>query len=264
LTFREVKERMVKPGRTLLGHAPRDQYRIGISDDLGMEHLWDPDDDKFKVLCRMIHVTKAALHIGYVQMMISFIFSLFFGYHYLMAISGNVSTEHWINQYTARYVSQLLFAVAIQLVLVVVMIHGVRSEKRCFLLPYIVFAAIAIIAGCAQLGNDFVNVERNNNIRGNNANTSQFISHLIATMIHAWCLSVVWRCYGYLGEKKVARQISEQLNATHAAFHYPDHFFGYVMPQPPAYADTVISAPKQNASRSIIKMDEDKQPLTIA
>lgn len=90
----------------------------------------------------MIHVTKAALHIGYVQMMISFIFSLFFGYHYLMAISGNVSTEHWINQYTARYVSQLLFAVAIQLVLVVVMIHGVRSEKRCFLLPYIVFVSL--------------------------------------------------------------------------------------------------------------------------
>uniref|UniRef100_A0AC34FJU6 Uncharacterized protein n=1 Tax=Panagrolaimus sp. ES5 TaxID=591445 RepID=A0AC34FJU6_9BILA len=243
LLFEKLKRKknMVKPGRTL-GYAPpaRDQYRIGISDDLGMEHLWDPDDDKFKVLCRMIHVTKAALHIGYVQMMISFVFSLFFGYHYLMAISGNVSTEHWINQYTARYVSQLLFAVAIQLCLVVVMIHGVRR-------------------------NDFVNVERNNNIRGNNANTSQFISHLIATMIHAWCLSVVWRCYGYLGEKKVARQISEQLNATHAAFHYPDQFFGYVqMPQPPPYADTVISAPKQNASRSIIKMEEDKQPLTIA
>jgi len=257
---------MVKPGRTLGPPPARDQYRIGISDDLGMESLWDPDHDKFKVLCRMIHVTKASLHIGYVQMMISFIFSLFFGYHYLMAISGNVSTEHWINQYTAKYVSQLLFAVAIQLVLVVVMIHGVRAERRAFLLPYIVFSAIAIIAGCAQLGTDFVNVERNNNIRGNNANTSQFISHLIATMIHAWCLSVIWRCYGYLGEKKVARQISEQLNATHAAFnYYPEQFFGYAMPQPPPYADTVIAAPRQSTPpRSIIKMDEDKQPLTIA
>jgi len=254
---------MVKPTRQFGNTAPppsREQYRIPIN-DLGMESLWDPEDEKFKVLCRMVHVSKAALHIGYVQMMISFVFSLFFGYHYLLAISGNVSTEHWINQYTARYVSQLLFAVAIQLVLVVVMIHGVRSERRNFLLPYIIFAAIAILAGCAQLGNDFVNVERNNSIRGNNANTSQFISHLIATMIHAWCLSVVWRCYGYLGEKKVARQISEQLNATHAAFHYPDQFFGY-MAQPPPYADTVIAP--QNNSRSIIKIDEDKQPLTIA
>lgn len=158
---------------------------------------------QFKVLCRMIHVTKAALHIGYVQLMISFVFSLFFGYHYVLAVTGNVSNEHWVNQYTAKYVSQLLFAVSIQLVLVVVMIHGIKSERRAFLLPYIVFvsfiavkntiiqvllfqASIAIIAGAAQLGNDFVNVERNNSIRGNNANTSQFISHLIATLIHGW------------------------------------------------------------------------------
>ena len=134
---------MVKPSRGNTAPPPsREQYRIGISDDLGT--LWDPEDEKFKVLCRMVHVTKAALHIGYVQMMISFVFSLFFGYHYLMAISGNVSTEHWINQYTARYVSQLLFAVAIQLVLVVVMIHGVRTERRNLLLPYIIFVSFCI------------------------------------------------------------------------------------------------------------------------
>lgn len=82
----------------------RDQYRIGFSDDLGVDSLWNPDDDKFKVLCRMVHVMKAALHIGYVQMMISFVFSLFFGYLYMMAITGNVVQEHWINQHNAGYV----------------------------------------------------------------------------------------------------------------------------------------------------------------
>ncbi|KAE9550791.1 hypothetical protein FO519_005994 [Halicephalobus sp. NKZ332] len=255
---------VIKPGRPVV-LPPRDQYRIRISNDLGVDSLWNPDDDKFKVLCRMVHVTKAALHIGYVQMIISFVFSLFFGYHYVMAVTGNVSQEHWINQYTAKYVSQLFFAVAVQLILVVVMIHGVRSERRALLLPYIVFAAIAIIAGFAQLASDFVNVERNvGHYRTTEQPTSQFVSHLIATLIHAWCLSVVWRCYGFLGEKKIARQISEQLTATHAAFHYPEQFYGFAtMPQPPPYADTVTTPNSEN-QRSIIKMDEDKQPLTLA
>ena len=177
--------------------------------------------------------------------------------------------------------AQLFFAVAVQLILVVVMIHGVRSERRALLLPYIVFVsrtlifsrskscfqtAIAIIAGFAQLASDFVNVNRiveQYHSTDPSNNPSQFVSHLIATLIHAWCLSVVWRCYGYLGEKKIARQISEQLNATHAAFHYPEQFYGFAaMPQPPPYADTVTQV--QDSQRSIIKIDEDKQPLTIA
>lgn len=64
--------------------------------------------EKYKVLCRMVHVTKAALHIGYIQMMISFVFSIFFGYNYLMAVSGNLSSDHWINNYTARYICTFL------------------------------------------------------------------------------------------------------------------------------------------------------------
>lgn len=49
----------------------------------------------------------------------------------------------------------------------------------------------------------------------------------------------------------MARQIGEQLSATHVAFHYGNIPYGYIgMPQPPPYADTVLSA--------------DKQPLTIA
>lgn len=50
---------------------------------------------------------------------------------------------------------------------------------------------------------------------------------------------------------QVARQIGEQLSATRVAFHYADIPYGYVaMPQPPPYAETVISA--------------DKQPVTVS
>lgn len=108
----------------------------------------------------MVHVTKAALHIGYIQMLISFAFSVFFGYHYMMAVTGNLSNDHWINQYTARYISQLLFAVSVQLILVVVMLHGLRSERRSLLLPYIAYAGVAILAGCVQLGSDFLSIDR--------------------------------------------------------------------------------------------------------
>ena len=34
---------------------------------------------------------------------------------------------------------------------VVVMIHGVRNERRSLLLPYIGYAIVAILAGCAQV-----------------------------------------------------------------------------------------------------------------
>lgn len=108
-----------------------------------------------QVICKMVHVTKAALHIGYIQMLISFAFSIFFGYHYMMAVTGNLSNDHWINQYTARYISQLLFAVSVQLILVVVMLHGIRSERRSLLLPYIGYAAVAILAGCVQVSFTF-------------------------------------------------------------------------------------------------------------
>jgi hypothetical protein len=260
--------------------ANRHQYRIGFA-DLNLDSLWDPEAEKYRVLCRMVHVTKATLHIGYIQMAISFIFSLFFAYHYLMAISGQYPIDHWINQYNPRYISQLLLAVSLQLILVVVMIHGVRTERRSLLLPYIIYASVAILAGCAQLGADIVHMDANEKQAlvaaangGGNTNgggggghsygNTQFASHLVGTMIHAWCLSVVWRCYTFLGEKKVARQIGEQLSATQAAFRYPEPhhlllhagggaiggfgaggFGGFMFPppqqSPPPYSDTVIS-----------------------
>jgi hypothetical protein len=205
----------------------------------------------------MVHVTKAALHIGYVQMMISLAFSAFFGYHYFLAVSGNLSEQHWINQYTARYISQLLFAVSVQLILVVVMLHGIRSERRSLLLPYIGYAAVAILAGCIQLGSDFLSIDRTQSPESKAYNSSQFIAHLIGTLIHAWCLHVVWRCYTFFGEKKLAHQISQQLSATQAAFHYPDQLLSCVMPSPPPYMETVETIhPPKNA-------EPEKEPLNV-
>jgi hypothetical protein len=229
--------------------------------DLTLNSLWDPDADQYKVICKMVHVTKAALHIGYIQMMISFVFSIFFGYHYLMAVTGNSSSENWVNNYSARYISQLLFAVSVQLILVVVMLHGIRSERRSLLLPYIGYAAVAILAGCAQLGSDFLSIDRSHTAEIKAYNSSQFVGHLIGTLIHAWCLSIVWKCYAFLGEKKVARQISEQLATTQAAFHYPDQLLGCVMPMPPPYSRTPAAQP-QNTEAPPTK-EEDKQPLNV-
>lgn len=63
-------------------------------------------------------------------------------------------------------------------------------------------------------------------------------------MIYSWCLSIVWRCYIYLGDKKVASRIAEQLSA----FEYPEdsQLIGYVPLQnqlPPPYVDTVLTPP---------------------
>ena len=40
-------------------------------------------------------------------------------------------------------------AISLQVVLVLVMIHGVKAERKSFLLPYIVYAAIAVLTGVA-------------------------------------------------------------------------------------------------------------------
>lgn len=32
----------------------------------------------------------------------------------------------------------------------------------------------------------------------------QLLSHVIGMCVHVWCVAVVWRCYCYLGDKKVS------------------------------------------------------------
>lgn len=71
------------------------------------------------------------------------------------------------------------------------------------------------------------------------------VRQIFGTMIYTWCLSVVWRCYTYLGDKKVASRIGEQLSSTQAAFQYPgeSQLIGYwSLPNqmPPPYADTIV------------------------
>lgn len=77
---------------------------------------------------------------------------------------------------------------------------------------------------------------------------------MIGTVIHAWCLSVVWRAYAFLGDKKVAQQISQQLSATQSAFHYPDQLLSCVLPQPPPYMEAMNAKQTQDPA-------EEKEPL---
>jgi ABC-type polysaccharide/polyol phosphate export permease len=42
-----------------------------------------------------------------------------------------------------------MLAITLQVILVVVMIHGVKTERKSFLMPYIVYAAIAVLTGTA-------------------------------------------------------------------------------------------------------------------
>jgi len=219
------------------------QYRMGFPDP-----IIDFDSDKYKVLFRTIHVSRAALYIGYCYLFLCFTFSTYFAYHYISAVSGQSSAE-WIYQYMVRYIAQLLLAIALQVIIVVVMIHGVNTERKSLLIPYITFTSITVLTGCAKIVSDLVYLDKDMEIPGIKTTTEGhgylLVSHVMGTMIQAWCLMVVWRCYGYLGERKIARQIREQMNANAAAFYYPEQFFYYsAASQPPPYTDTVVAAPQ--------------------
>jgi hypothetical protein len=56
-------------------------FGIGFSD---LEPIWNADDEKYKVFCRGVHCSKATVYIGYVQLAISFMFSMLFAHHYVM------------------------------------------------------------------------------------------------------------------------------------------------------------------------------------
>lgn len=114
-----------------------------------------------------------------------------------------------------------------------------------------------------KIATDFMNIDRNPTPEQRHYASSQFVGHLVGTVIHAWCLSVVWRCYCFLGEKKVARQIGQQLSATHHAFQYPDQLLGCAFPvMPPAYAEVVsYAAPPQ--APTTLTADQQQAPATI-
>ncbi|MCP9260093.1 Zinc finger protein 62 [Dirofilaria immitis] len=245
--------------------------RVG---DVNLDDFWNANADKYKCCCRTFHVVRASLFIAYAQMLITFVFALFFTFYYIQATNGRLTPDHWINQLGERYISSLLFAVTLQLLLLLLLVHGIRTERRSFLLPFIVFALIAVLLGFAQIGNDlfgFMHPSSLTHLMYNNKipfsiNTlqlgvvpsssmlmeprklgrvpssttvmpllfTQFFSHLTGTLFQLWCVATVWRCYGFLGDKKVVRRIEEQLSTTQVAFHYDDIPHEYnAMSQPP-------------------------------
>jgi len=55
-----------------------------------------------------------------------------------------------------------MLAITLQVILVVIMIHGVKTERKSFLMPYIVYSAIAVLTGTAGVAffnlSDFYNI----------------------------------------------------------------------------------------------------------
>ena len=228
------------------GNLPLSQESGQFGNEL--DGIWDENAEKYKCCCRTVHVKKAALFIGYAQMFVTLFASVFVAYYYFQAMNEATDSEHWIGKLNNRYLTSFLFAFSLQLLLTLTLVQGIRTERASFLLPFIIFTSIAILLGIGQLAHDLLN-RGGQNFQTYSAR--QLNAHFFGTLIHVWCVVVIWRCYRFLGDKKVARQISNQLSTTHLAFHYNDVPYGYVaMPQPPPYADTVISG--------------TKQPLTIA
>ncbi|KAL7079843.1 hypothetical protein ACQ4LE_000718 [Meloidogyne hapla] len=226
------------------GGRPHQRIRIGFSD---LEPLWNAEDEKYKVFCRSVHVSKAALYVSYVQLVASFMFSIFFAYNYMMIASVQTpSADSWVETFNNRYMSQLMMAVTLHVLLLVVLIHGIKTARKSLLMPYIVYAAITVLTGLVGVVNDIFYLDSHIMQDGgtNSMVRSQLRRHLFGTIVQAWFLSIIWRCYGYLGDKKVARQIRDQMCSTASAFRYPENLMcsGYaLMQQPPPYVDTVMS-----------------------
>ncbi|VDN01481.1 unnamed protein product [Thelazia callipaeda] len=204
-----------------------------------IDDFWNANADKYKCCCRKVHVVRASLYIAYAQMLITFVFALFFGFRYIQAITGRLALDHWMNQFGEPLVFSLLFAITLQMLVGLFLIHGIRTERRTLLLPYIVLALMSAVLGSFQYINKICFISTI-------IIFSNFFAHLVGTMFQMWCVLTIWRCYSFLGDKKVVQHIGDQLSTTHVPFRYDNIQHEYnVMVQPPPYADTVISADKQ-------------------
>uniref|UniRef100_A0A0K0E9M6 Uncharacterized protein n=1 Tax=Strongyloides stercoralis TaxID=6248 RepID=A0A0K0E9M6_STRER len=241
-------------------NVPRRDYRIEFTNlNTINQNIWDGDDNKYRCICKMVHVTKAALHLAYAQLTIFMMFVCVLAYSYIMQHRGNNSgngqgsNDQIFNGMYMNHNSNFLFSFSAQMLFVILLIHGIRNEKRSLLIPYIIFIMICVLIGFAQLCTELIGSLNQQvspsysstgsiDIKSSKGPLSQpFFAMLIGVLIHAWCLNVVWRCYQYLGDKKLAKSIAEQLSHTQSAFNYPH--FGYPVfnyPQPPPYSDVVI------------------------
>uniref|UniRef100_A0AC35UFF5 Uncharacterized protein n=1 Tax=Rhabditophanes sp. KR3021 TaxID=114890 RepID=A0AC35UFF5_9BILA len=225
----------------------RREYHIGFT-SLNLGNLWDENDERYKCLCRMVHVKKAALHLAYAQMTIFMMFVLVVGYYYLMQLNGQLGGESRM-AINAQHNSNFLFSFSAQIFFVILLIHGIKTEKRSLLIPYLIFTLICVLLGVAQLCSEFVGQPTSsstfsihNTSRAYRRVSEPFLAILLGVMIHVWCLSVIWRTYKYLGDKKMAKKIAEQLSTTQSAFSYPEFAYsGFPLNQPPPYADIVVA-----------------------
>uniref|UniRef100_A0A0N5C325 Uncharacterized protein n=1 Tax=Strongyloides papillosus TaxID=174720 RepID=A0A0N5C325_STREA len=242
-------------------NVPRRDYRIEFTNlNTINQNIWDGDDNKYRCICKMVHVTKAALHLAYAQLTIFMMFVCVLAYSYIMQHrggnngNGQGSGDQMFNGMYMNHNSNFLFSFSAQMFFVILLIHGIRNEKRSLLIPYIVFIMICVLIGFAQLCTELIG-SLSQQSSGSYSPSSfdgkstrgplsqPFFAMLIGVLIHAWCLNVVWRCYQYLGDKKLAKSIAEQLSHTQSAFNYPH--FGYPVfnyPQPPPYSDVVIGS----------------------
>ncbi|EYB80807.1 hypothetical protein Y032_0399g739 [Ancylostoma ceylanicum] len=178
-------------------------------------------------------IPQATQFIGYGQLLVIGLFTITLLFFYGKQLNGGLPADHWLSNAGGRYITSLLTAVSLQLSLVLMMLHGVRSQRRSFLLPFIIFASFAVFLAFIQVSSDLVAASQS---RVGASSGPQLLSHVIGMCVHVWCVAVVWRCYCYLGDKKVAEQIGEQLQATSLAF-------AYEYTQPPPYADTIEKSP---------------------
>ncbi|CAI2311748.1 unnamed protein product [Caenorhabditis sp. 36 PRJEB53466] len=189
-----------------------------------VDAIWDCNAPKYRVACQQLHVTKATKYIGMTQLFVIALFSVSLLFAYTSALkieeSGEGTKEWSINYYMARYVSSLLSALTLQLGLVLMMLHGVRTNRRSLLVPYIAFAAIALFLAIFQISLDiinFVDTKAYQKIGGENP-ASAILVHFIGVLVHVWCMKVVCKCYSFYGDKNVAEAIGQQLQSTSVAF----------------------------------------------
>ncbi|PAV89258.1 hypothetical protein WR25_21225 [Diploscapter pachys] len=215
---------------------PRPQYRIPhfpLAGSPNIDAIWDQDADKYKTLFRSVHVTKASMYIGVTQLaiIVMFLGVVLYG----IAFHSGSLHETWSTGMSSdRLAGQLLAAISLQLTLVLTMMYGIKAERRGFLLPFIVFSIFAIFLAFLQMTSDLI---RTTQQRADSASLVQILSHLVGMFVHMWCVAVIWRCYCYLGDKKVAQQIKDNLQTTAP--------FVCEYTQPPPYENTVIEKKNQ-------------------
>ncbi|VDN42219.1 unnamed protein product [Gongylonema pulchrum] len=71
------ESRIFGPERASRGDAAGDKQHQPL------DSLWDENADKYKFRCRALHITRATLYIAYAQIVLTFVFWLFFMFYYL-------------------------------------------------------------------------------------------------------------------------------------------------------------------------------------